>query len=206
MHCGSLTLGPRSAKAWCSPTHTASALSSGCAGIRRADATFTGSAASRVLEVNLASGALLAACPQPSTPGTDAPDLYAFRDRIVALGYGLSTQVQQAFAGDWRIEGLPAWLTATPEAGTSDVSTMLSVDRRAAAPSSAVMAALASDVRLNWTATGGAVGSAPLKVGAGFYRLTGQVQNSAASLGLGYQNLAALRLTGLTLVGAPPCG
>ena len=131
----------------------------------------------------LASGLLLVACTPPSTP-----DQNVLRDQKVALGYALSAQVQQPFSGTWRVEGLPSWLTATPESGTNDVKTVLTADRRAGALSSAAQATLAADVTLSWTAASGTAGSttgsATLKVSADLYRLTGQVQGSAASLDL----------------------
>ena len=132
----------------------------------------------------LAGGLLLVACTQPATP-----DLNVLKDQNVTLGYGLSAQVQQVFSGAWRIEGLPAWLTATPESGTNDVRTVLSVNRGAGALSSAAQATLAGDVQLSWTAKEGTVGSATLKVSADLYRLTGQVQDSATSLALGLQDV-----------------
>ncbi|WP_407541274.1 S8 family serine peptidase [Deinococcus radiomollis] len=156
----------------------------------------------------LASGLLLVACTPPATP-----DQNVLKDQNVTLGYGLSAQVQQPFKGTWRIEGLPSWLTATPESGTNDVLTVLTANRRAGTPSSAAQATLAADVKLSWTAasTSGAagsgtpgssaVGSATLKVSADLYRLTGQVQGSAASLGLNRQDL---NYSGLDPAGAAP--
>ncbi|WP_407569275.1 S8 family serine peptidase [Deinococcus altitudinis] len=132
----------------------------------------------------LAAGLVLVGCTPPATP-----DLNVLRDQTVTLGYGLSAQVQQPFTGTWTIEGLPSWLTATPTSGTDDVNTVLTADRRVAAPGSAAQAALTGEVKLNWTAREGAVGSATLKVGADLYRLSGQVQGSAASLGLGRQDV-----------------
>jgi serine protease len=139
----------------------------------------------------LASGVLLVACTQPTAPDLNVapavPALGLLSDQNVTLGYALSAQVQQPFSGDWRIEGPPSWLTATPASGSGAVKTVLTVDRRAAATGSAAQATLTGDVKL--TAAGGTVGSATLKVRADFYRLTGRVQDSAATLGLGHQDL-----------------
>ncbi|MGY2895436.1 S8 family serine peptidase [Deinococcus sp. UYEF24] len=141
---------------------------------------------SRFRNMTLAAGLLLVACTPPATP-----DLNVLKDQAVTLGYGLSAQVQQPFTGTWKVEGLPSWLTATPASGTNDVNTVLTADRRVATLGSAAQATLSGEVKLSWTAREGAVGSATLKVGADLYRLTGQVQGSAASLGLDRQDVRA---------------
>ncbi len=129
---------------------------------------------------------VLAACYQSPTPVV--PPLISaaslLKDQSVALGYTLSVAVQQAFAGSWEVQGLPAWLTASPMSGTGNLNTTLFANRSVSVTTAASQPTLASDVKVKWTAPNGATGSVTLKVGADLYALTGRVEDSAGSLRL----------------------
>ena len=164
-----------------------------------------GACAARVRNVRLIALSsltlLLAACYQPSSPATPIPTpipaASLLRDQNVALGPNLSVAVQQAFAGSWEVQGLPAWLTASPMSGTGNLNTTLFASRSASVSTAASQPMLGSDVKVKWTATDGTGGSVTLKVSADLYALTGRVQDSASSLSLSATDLGTSGTAGV---------
>ena len=136
---------------------------------------------------------LLWSCGSPAVP-------IGLNDQTVAVGINLSAPVQQPFSGRWEVQGLPAWLTASPQSGTGNLQTQLLVDRSVAIQTLAAQPTLASEVKVNWTSSDGAQkGSMALKVSAELYALSGRVQDNLSSLNL---NATDLHLTGPTWVRA----
>ena len=137
---------------------------------------------------------LLVSCPQPAPPGPVEPPLgaSALKDQQATLGYGLSRTVQQAFSGTWTLDGLPGWLSASPDHGVGNLSTVLARKYSAAVQTQASRAALESDVKVNWTSVSAGVGtkgSVTLRVSADLYQLSGRVQDSMGSLAAGRTDL-----------------
>ena len=120
---------------------------------------------------------LLAACYTDPAP-------LLLGDQDVPLGYQLSGTVQQTFGGSWTVEGLPVWLSASPQSGKGDLNTVIRANRSAAVQTGATAPKLAAEVKVAWTSADGQKGTATLKVSADLYRLSGQVQNSLGSLNM----------------------
>ena len=145
---------------------------------------------------------LLVSCPQPGPPEPPKPppEASTLIDQQATLGYGLSRAVQQAFSGTWTIDGLPDWLSASPDHGVGNLSTVLARKYSAAVQTQASQAALESDVKVNWTTTSSAgvssKGSVTLKVSADLYQLSGRVQDSVGSLAAGRTDLTTVQAGG----------
>ncbi|WP_420595492.1 S8 family serine peptidase [Deinococcus sp.] len=119
----------------------------------------------------------------PNAPGT-------LGDAEVALGGELSAVYQAPFNGNWQLSDLPAWLSASPISGEGKVLTTLTINRAAAAPSSADLPRLSADLKLIWTGAApapgadgsagrAASGEAALSISADLYHLSGQVSTAA---------------------------
>ena len=145
----------------------------------------------RTLACLAALSLLLVSCPQPVPP---IPPIVVqadstLHDQQISLGYGQASTVQQAFSGAWTLDGLPSWLSASPDHGVGNLSTVLARKYSAAVQTQAAQPALTGDVKVNWTTTSSAgvvtKGSVTLKVSADLYQLSGRVQDSVGSLAAG---------------------
>ncbi|WP_233218610.1 S8 family serine peptidase [Deinococcus arcticus] len=121
---------------------------------------------------------LLGACQPPAPQPLQA--------RTVALGQATSVRVDVPYAGRWRVQERPEWLSVSPQAGTGPVALTVTIDRARATPLKANLAELSAEIKLAWSAGEGSrekTGEVTWPVTARQFELRGRVVAPAQTQG-----------------------